>query len=183
MIVLEQWKPVIGWEGYYEVSNLGAVRSVSTSFRASRRGRVVDVRKAQRVLRTYLTAGYPSVALCRNGEQRTEYVHKLVCESFHGSMPFPRMDVAHCDGNRLNNRAQNLRWATRTENLADKLLHGTQKRGEQLWFSKLTDEEVSEIKGDTTMSNRQWADAKNVSPSLISAIRSGKRRVHVAGAL
>lgn len=61
-------------------------------------------------------------------EKKTRRLHRLVCEAFHGPEPQPGMDAAHNDGDRRNNHANNLRWATRAENIADQWSHGTHWR-------------------------------------------------------
>lgn len=86
------------------------------------------------------------------------------------------MDVAHNDGTRTNNRPENLRWATRQENHADKVIHGTQLRGDDLWFTKVSDAKVREIRADLSKTSAAWARQLGVSQTLIGAIRQGKRR-------
>jgi hypothetical protein len=99
-------------------------------------------------------------------------VHALVCEAFHGVKPSPQHEVAHNDGVRANNRADNLRWATRAENHADKVAHGTAQRGEANGNSKLTEEEAEEIRADN---RSQTAIAKHygVSQATIWRIKRG----------
>ena len=109
----EIWKtiPVPGFV-YYEVSNLGRVRSY-------RRG-------ADRMLKPGLTSvGYYSVAL---GRGNTKLVHRLVAEAFIGPCPVGQ-EVRHKDGSRTNNRADNLEYGTRSENIADAIAHGTYQKG------------------------------------------------------
>jgi hypothetical protein len=60
------------------------------------------------------------------GKRRVLSVHRAVCLAFHGLPPSDRHEVAHGDGTRDNNRPENLRWATRSENQSDRTLHGTQ---------------------------------------------------------
>lgn len=75
----------------------------------------------------------------------TVYVHRLVAEAFIPN-PEGKPDVAHNNGNGLDNRVENLRWATESENMADKVLHGTHCRGEKHGGAKLTDAEVMAIR-------------------------------------
>jgi hypothetical protein len=75
-----------------------------------------------KVLKLKLTKGYPSFS---RDKPSLVYVHTLVCEAFHGPRPSPIHQVAHWNGNRQDNRAVNLRWATPTENAADARRHGT----------------------------------------------------------
>lgn len=87
-------------------------------------GRIFKIREGQPPKEKRLTpnsAGYLGTSL--NG--RRYLVHRLVCEAFHGPAPEATMDVAHNNGNRTDNRAENLRWATRAENIADQRKHGT----------------------------------------------------------
>jgi hypothetical protein len=98
------------------------------------------------------TAGRPvryrSVTLSRDGKKKTFTVNIVVCLAFHGPRP-PNAHAAHRDGNSLNDNAGNLRWATATENAADKLKHGTHLCGERAPMSKLTEPDVLAIIADT----------------------------------
>lgn len=99
-----------------------------------------------KVLRPALCRGYPKVAICHRGEQRSISVHVLVCEAFHGPKPTPQHQVAHWDGDKTNNHASNLRWATAAENYADAVRHGTNSTGERHGATKLDWEDVREIR-------------------------------------
>ena len=70
------------------------------------------------------TYGYIKVGLCRDGRYHHPKVHRLVALAFLGPAPFDDAVVAHWDGDPTNNRVENLRWATRVENEADKARHG-----------------------------------------------------------
>ncbi len=82
------------------------------------------------------------------GKFQQQLVHRLVCEASHGAPPLPRMDAAHSCGNgHLGCVAPlHIRWATRQENMADKKLHGTSQCGEKHGMSKLTIDQVREIR-------------------------------------
>jgi hypothetical protein len=115
---LEAWKPVVGYESAYEVSNLGRVRSVD---RVTDRGR----RWKGRVLRqATMPNGYRIVTLWRGGAQTSALVHRLVLMAFVGPGP-SGTEVLHGDGDPANNGIQNLSWGTRAQNIADQVLHGT----------------------------------------------------------
>lgn len=115
-----RWLPVPGWEGEYEVSDLGRVRSVE---------RIVPRRSvpqtiAARILKTPPAShGYPRVNLCRNGSYTQRTVHSLVLEAFVGPCP-PGMECLHGNGIRTDARLVNLRWGTSKENKADMVRHG-----------------------------------------------------------
>lgn len=105
----EEWRPVLGFEGKYEVSNAGSVRSVATG----------------RPLRPWRTppVGYQTVALRRNGLKYSRRVHVLVLEAF--ICPRPDGAVAcHNDGDHDNNYVDNLRWDTQQSNIRDIVRHG-----------------------------------------------------------
>ena len=121
----EQWRAVRDWEGFYEVSNLGRVRSVA---RLQKRGAGKNSTPTLmllkgRILRPgYHEKGYEIVALSdvQGGRKpRTFRVHRLVCEAFNGPAPGPEYEVAHNDNTRANNVATNLRWATHYDNVQD----------------------------------------------------------------
>ena len=122
MPTLEQWKPVYGYEGIYEVSSHGRVRSVDRT--ATRSGGQVHLKG--KVLRTTLSkrGGYPDVSLYAQGKRERRSVHALVAESFIGARP-EGMEVCHNDGNPTNNHLDNLRYGTRSDNMLDRVRHGT----------------------------------------------------------
>jgi HNH endonuclease/NUMOD4 motif len=112
----ETWRPVPGFEGLYEVSNFGRVRSLG---RPSRNGiRSFSPRMLRPGPSNY---GHLSVVL---GRRNTRMVHQLVLQAFVGSRPLG-MEVRHLDGDPTNNRLENLCWGTRTENIHDAMRHGT----------------------------------------------------------
>ena len=105
----EIWKAVPGYEGLYEVSDLGRVRS----FARGVNGRLLKPGKASN--------GYFTVCLGR-GKSRT--LHSLVAEAFIGPKPSGQ-EVLHKDGTRTNNCVHNLRYGTRAENIRDAVVQGT----------------------------------------------------------
>lgn len=122
MTSTERWRPALGYEGHYEVSDLGRVRRLS---RVRRLHNGAVAAWPTKVLRAGTgRGGYQLVDLCVGGRRQTRPVHQLVCEAFHGSRPM-NMVAAHTDGDHQNNAARNLRWATRESNEADKVRHGT----------------------------------------------------------
>ena len=139
----EEWRAVEGWPGY-EVSDLGRVRS----WRQRSPGRTWLVRHdlSPRILAADIRNRYPSVLLCVKGLGRKWFcVHRLVLSAFVG----PRGSEwhgAHNNGDSLDNRLENLRWATAAENNADKRRHGTRQNGERVGTAKLTQVDVDKIR-------------------------------------
>lgn len=106
----EIWRPVKGYEGIYEVSNIGNVRSLD---RYDATGRLKPgVNKSTRI---NPHTGYPTVHLNRDGEQKLREVHRLVAEAFIPN-PESKEEVDHINTIKHDNRVENLRWATRSEN-------------------------------------------------------------------
>lgn len=176
---VEIWKPIPGWEGLYEASSFGRIRSLDRIIRTS--GCPLR-RKKGVVLRPGLTSwGYQIVALKRTGEKAvSSAVHRLVCSAFHGP-PAPKMDAAHADGTRVNNRPENLRWATRTENFADKYIHGTMICGEAHYKAKLTPDKVREIRSRYAggESQKSLGKAFGIDTSNISYVVRRKTWAHI----
>ena len=176
--MMEEWRDVVGYEGLYQVSSLGRVKSLARSYHAPRKGTMALIPIPERMLsRVVGKVGYFTVGLSRLGKTKTVYVHQLVCEAWHGPRPTGH-DVAHSDGDKLNCAPQNLRWATRRENLLDKARHGTQPRGNDLWFTKIPDAVVREIRRDKDKSVTQWARELGVCHGTVSAIRRGNERIY-----
>lgn len=89
--------------------------------------------------------GYLQVALRRDGKYHTRRVHRLILEVFVGPCP-DGMLTAHNNGVRNDNRLENLRWDTQSNNVADKLAHGTIQRGETHGMSRLKESDVRDIR-------------------------------------
>ncbi len=116
-----QWRPVVGWTGWYEVSNLGQVRGTS---RTSQRRDGTAQNWVGRELRPFPNyKGYLVVRLSRPGKRLQARVHRLVAEAF---LPAGHTveTVNHKDGDKTNNRASNLEWATRSENTRHAVANG-----------------------------------------------------------
>jgi hypothetical protein len=111
----EVWKPVAGYVGY-EVSSLGNVRS--------RKGRWSGG-KPKMMKPTPIPAGYLTVALYSDGGRKTHLVHRMVADAFHERGGHDL--VRHLDGDKFNNRAENLAWGTPSENAVDSVIHGTHR--------------------------------------------------------
>lgn len=161
---VEVWLPVLGYEGIYEVSNLGLIRRI---------GRGVLKPSGQR---------YLHVSLSRDGRTRTHRVHVVVLTAFCGPAPFPGAHAAHNNGDHTDCRLTNLRWTTPHENQADVARHGRRCQGEAVHNAVLTAREVREIRRRISAGERNppLARAYGVSVSTIHLIRHNRIWRHVA---
>lgn len=117
----ERWLPVIGYEGCYEVSDYGRVRSLGRRVNSPTGGRTLRARLLVPMLDT---GGYPRVSLNLQGSVTIDRVHRLVLKAFVGPPP-AGLWGCHYDGNPGNNRLSNLRWDSPSSNVADAKRHGT----------------------------------------------------------
>lgn len=109
----EIWSDIPGYEGLYKASNLGQIQSIPR------------FRTPGGILKPILnTGGHLQVGLYKNRKQKRLSIHRLVLETFIGPCPLD-MECRHLDGNPTNNRLNNLKWGTHSENVQDSIGHGT----------------------------------------------------------
>lgn len=129
--ITQHWLPAVGYEGFYEVSDTGRVRSLDRLevITGSRSG--VRTRRG-RVLRSFpFRDGYLFVRLSRDGRSVSRSVHSLVLEAFTGLCP-AGMECRHLNGDRQDDRAENLAWGTESQNTLDQVAHGTHRNSRKL---------------------------------------------------
>ncbi len=149
----ERWRPVVNFEGLYEVSDLGRIRSLDHVVMRSN-GSPMTIRG--RIRKAPLITGYPALVLCRTGKKTNYYVHHVVATAFIGPRPLG-MEVAHWDGDKLNVALSNLRYATPLENDADKIRHQTRMQGERHGRAVLSENDVLEIRRRVAKGEKQNA--------------------------
>lgn len=141
----ETWCDVFGYEGLYQVSNLGRVKALEKR---------IDSGKCHRTWKEHFLAfaidrkGYFRVSLSKNGCSKTYKVHRLVAEAF---IPNPNLlpQVNHIDGNKENNVVDNLEWCSQSENMLHAYAHGlNQNNGENNPAAKLTVKDVQWIRNN-----------------------------------
>ena len=176
----EEWRRIDGFPGY-EVSDLGRVRS----FRP-RSGKGPAPTTPRILKMPPKDTGYPHVSMQGpDGRQRTRKVHRLVAVAF---LPNPDSlpQVAHRNGNPLDNRAANLRWSTACDNMADTVTHGTKVFGERVGNSKLTEDDVMAIRGIYSLGDvtqQEIAERYGVDRATISYIVNGHSWGHLPDAV
>ena len=110
---VELWKDICGYEGRYQVSNWGRIKSLNRT--------ITDCRRRRQIIREKILKpenvddGYERVSLCRNGGQKHHRVATLVYEAFNGPIP-EGLEIDHINGNNRDNRLENLRVCTHKEN-------------------------------------------------------------------
>jgi hypothetical protein len=120
----EIWKDIPGWEGVYQISNMGRIKS----FKQTSNGKILSL--------VNRNGDYFSVVLQRVGKKRQSVrVHRLVAEAFIPN-PDNLPEVNHIDGNKQNNRAENLEWCSRSHNVIHSIgMHPEQLRG-MIFYNK-----------------------------------------------
>lgn len=163
-MVEEIWRPITttGFEGVYEISNLGRIRRTG--------GQLLTPAQHGR--------GYQSVTLADRGARKNALIHRLVLEAFVGPCP-DQQESRHLNGDRADNHLSNLAWGTSSENELDKRRHGTSQIGIRNGQAKLTERQVKEIirrYANGGVSQKTLAAVYGVQQSQISRIITGKRR-------
>lgn len=156
-------KPLKGYKGFYNISSEGKVFSLKN--------------KKELKLR-YHNSGYIRLALYKEGKRNDIFLHRLVAINFLENPNF-KLQVNHKDGNKMNNKVDNLEWVSPSENSLHSYKVGLQFpiRGEKHYSAKLTCEEVKSIRNlyiPRKYSQRRLAKEFNVHQSSIKDILSGK---------
>lgn len=163
----EAWLPIAGFEASHEVSNFGHVRTTA---------------RREHILAPKVGRGYYRAVLTVKGTQHVRLIHRLVAEMFLGPAPSDRHQVNHIDGDKLNNRADNLEWCTASENgkHAYRVGLSVSRKGSQHGRAKLNEEQIAEIRSlRGIVPHRVLAARFGVQQTHISRIMRGVRWAHV----
>ena len=159
----EIWKAVPGYEGRYEVSDLGRVRNVLTGYTLNP---------------TTTRFGYRMVVLKNGTSPKSFRVHTLVLLAFAGPKPNPKSVSRHLNGVPGDDRAANLAWGYQQENSDDSKAHGTRATGSRCGSSKLSEETAAAVRYASGL-QREIAARYGISQSAVSRIKSGENWPHV----
>jgi hypothetical protein len=171
-VTRETWRAIPGYEGSYEVSDLGRVRSHLEYHGTS-----------ERILAQPRSHGYGQVALRRDGQSQIWLVHRLVLLAFVGTMPAGQ-ETRHGPGGRKDNRLVNLCYGTRAENIADRVRDGGQRqadvRNEKNPRAKLTMQLAAQIRERRAAGDGITAMAREygVGVSTIKRVLTGECWAH-----
>jgi len=175
----EIWKDVIGFEGKYQVSNTGKVKSLE---RIIKRGEKGDVLIKTLVLKNRLSKkGYHQVILYKKGIQKQFTVHQLVSIMFLENKDSFK-EVNHINGIKTDNFSENLEWCSRGHNMRHALRTGLKipRNGESINTCKLTKSQAAEIKySDKSIQSRFLSNKFKVSMQTVWKIRAGKSWNHI----
>jgi hypothetical protein len=139
----EIWKSVIGYEGFYEASNLGRIRSLLLGTGGGVKSREIPLILKPKTKRN----GYLEVGLNKRGAKTMHYVHRLVLEAFSGPCP-NGMECGHIDGNKRENKINNLCWLLQSANSKMSVMQGLQSKGEDRYNAKLNESLVRKIRAE-----------------------------------
>ena len=179
----EIWKDIEGYEGLYQVSNLGRVRSVD---RIILRSSTPQFSKGKNISQQPLNSGYMVVSLWNKKKRKAFTVHRLVANAF---LPLQqgKDEVDHINGIRTDNRVNNLRWCNRKENVnfpiaRSKYLSSNKERIEHIRMAKAKHSlKLVQLTLDGTII-KEWNSVKQASKSLgiqennVYAVCIGKRK-------
>lgn len=168
----EEWRDVVGYDGYFQVSNMGRVRGVKRKY-----GKERVLSPATNKYR------YKVVCLCVNYVQKTALVHQLVMDAFVGKTP-EGLEINHKNGDKGDNRLENLEFCTPRENMLHSYreLGRLSARGERNGMAKIAEEDVVEIKrllASGEYSFRSLATMFGLSPASIADIKAGRTWRHI----
>ena len=166
------WKDIAGFKGLYQINDHGDVLSLKRIINDSKNH--VYVLKERILKPNSLPNGYQMVTLMKDNVKYPEYIHRLVANAFIPN-PFNLLTVNHIDGNKKNNNVNNLEWATYSKNNQHAYDTGLHQKGEGHYKSKLTRDEVKEIRQFGKYATYQYIAQKyNVSKATIRDILQNK---------
>lgn len=172
---MEVWKTIKGFENY-QVSSYGNVRSIDRLVPHRTSGELMLKGK---LIKPYKTnSGYISVKLYKNSKQKSFLVHRLIALYFIENIK-KKSYVNHLDGIKTNNKIENLEWVTNSENHIHAYELGLKLRGEKCNMSKLTEEQVIQIRLLNGMTHLEISNIYNVSRRCIGKILNRETWKHV----
>jgi len=173
---MEEFRDVVGYEGNYQISNLGRVKALSRQCYQKGRWGAAFVKFPEKFLKICRTpTGYNYVALCKDGVAKKILIHRMVLTAFVGES---KLQCNHIDGNKDNNHLSNLHYCTSSENLRHCIDVLGKKRGEGAGNAKLTEDIVRAIRLDGRKL-KEIANDYKVTVQAICLVKKRKNWAHV----
>lgn len=176
----EEWKDIKGYEGLYQISTHGKIRSLGRYIKSKNnserfiKGRILKFFRDKQ--------GYLKKDISKNGKKETCRVHRLVLTAFDRP-PKPGEQCNHKDGNKQNNDILNLEWVTAYENERHSIeVLGKSNEGEKSGRTELINDKVKKIKillKEEKLLQKEIAELCNVSEAIINQIKQGKTWKHI----
>jgi hypothetical protein len=177
---VEVWKDIVGYENFYQVSNLGRVKSLK-SYLITKAG-VVKPRHEKIMNQSLKSNGYKTIMFSVNNVQKRFYVHRLVAISFIKNLE-KKSEVNHLNCIKTDNRFENLEWNTSTENKNHAMNNNLFPKGEKSYSSKLTEKNILAIrrlyKINPNFNKRNIAKKLGVRDTTIHKIIKNKKWKHI----
>lgn len=163
----EEWRPLIGWDGYYEISSYGRCRSIARRVSIGSGWRIIPQKVLFPIYREQ--DGRPVYNLTKTGKRQQIHAYLAVLEAFIGPRP-AGMEGCHNNGDSKDCRLRNLRWDTRSANHIDALRHGT--------YGKLNEQIVRALRSGA-ISTKFAVAATGATIKAVRAARRGETWRHV----
>lgn len=178
----EIWKPIVDYEGLYEISSLGRVKSV---LRKVSHPSLVNGAKyktiPERIRKPNIMKGYHCITLVKDGKAKVYRIHRLVIEHFGERRPSEEYQVNHIDGDKSNNRIDNLEWVTAKENTRHAFENGLRHNPDEETKKKIGEaskrmwQNPNYRKFQSDMAKSMWED-KEIHKKRSLAIKQGIAR-------
>jgi hypothetical protein len=175
---MEIWKDIEEYEGLYQVSNLGKVKSLKRIVYSNKRSSLLINEKLLK--QNIHKSGYYNVSLSKNNTKKNLMVHRLVCMSFLLNKK-NKSQVNHKNGIKTDNRLENLEWVTASENRIHAYKIGLCKpNGENHHLAKLTENQVKKIRYEhKNLTQKEIAKIYNIKQVTVSDIRKKRNWKHI----
>nr|WP_319566258.1 NUMOD4 domain-containing protein [uncultured Rhodoferax sp.] len=173
----EVWRPVNGYEGLYEVSNHGRMKSLAKLVVRHIKGVYREFHYSERIRDTKpATNGYVYVDVVKNEKVRRVPVHHLVLTAFVSAKPLG-MECRHGNNIRSDNRLSNISWGTNVENAGDRVSSGTYAVGDTHPLAKFTEVQIASMQSDAKgMPRRAVREKYGISKSHLARVLCGVSR-------